>query len=150
MASYTDNDTMTKRSNKNGRRKAKRVPPSFASDVVGQNIRNAVSGSYYDVYVGSKLERQFFKVCGKSTYKVNSEGVVLDDGYNMSSFYYDTPEQYETHKDIVLSQEIKDKWLKKHYNVCNAAHEDSMDELNEAMDDLDDSIDVTSNVTSNE
>lgn len=108
----TDNEVYTtpepRKSGK--RRKSKRVLPSFASDIHGKNIRNAMTGTYYDEKVGSPEERRFFKVVGKSSFKMNSEGVILDEGYNMSSFYYDCPEQYEEHKNVVLPMALKDKW----------------------------------------
>ena len=112
--SIAQNDTReytTKEKHKtNKKKRSRRVLPSFASDVHGAHIRNAVTGSYYDERVESLKERKFFKVSGKSSFKMNSDGVVLDEGYNMSSFYYDNPEQYEEHKNVVVSREVKDKW----------------------------------------
>ena len=108
----TDNEVYTtpepRKSGK--RRKSRRVPPSFASDTHGKHIRNAMTGSYYDEKVGSLEEKKFFKVARKSTFKMNSEGVVLDEGYNMSSFYYDSPEQYEEHRAVMLPRAVKDQW----------------------------------------
>ncbi len=112
--SIAQNDTReytTKEKHKNNkRRQSRRTLPSFASDVHGAQIRNAVTGSYYEERIGTLKEKKFFKVSGKSSFKMNSDGVVLDEGYNMSSFYYDNPEQYEKHKNVVVSQAVKDKW----------------------------------------
>ena len=146
----TDTEAYTKtESRKSGkRRKSRRMPPSFASDTHGQNIRNAVTGSYYNERVGTLEEKKFFKVSGKSTFKMNSEGVVLDEGYNMSSFYYDSPEQYEEHRNVVLPLSLKDKWHldasvggPAAQNVSSEPHFDAQYEVtSDDEDDLDEMI----------
>ena len=124
------------------RHRGKRAPVSFASDVHGMNIRNAATGSFYDERVGTLDERKFFKVTGKSTFKMNSEGVVLDEGYNMSSFYYDTPEQYEQHKNVVLAQDVKDKWYSRGESQQSKVVDGALDETNdEAAEEIGDMID---------
>ena len=130
---FTSNQVKTRHDKR--RRRGKRVPVSFASDVHGMNIRNAATGSFYDERVGTLDERKFFKVSGKSTFKMNSEGVVLDEGYNMSSFYYDTPEQYEQHKNVVLAQDVKDKWYSRECCAQSKAVNESLQETSSKNDD---------------
>ena len=136
------------------RRKSRKLPPSFASDQQGQNIRNAVTGSYYDERVGSIEEKRLFKVVGKSAFKMNSDGVVLDEGYNMSSFYYDSPEQYEQHKRTVLPSALKESWRlnavsdnSTAQNMSGAPHcdtyEDAMKDDVAELDDMVDGLDKT-------
>lgn len=129
-------------------RRGKRVPISVASDVHGMNIRNAVTGSIYDERVGTLDERKFFKVTGKSTFKMNSEGLVIDEGYNMSSFYYDTPEQYEKHKNVVLTQDVKDKWYSNEETQESKTIDTALDETNnEDGEEIGDMIDRLKNIS---
>lgn len=143
---FTRNKVKTR--NDKRRRRGNRVPISFASDVHGMNIRNAATGSFYDERVGTLDERKFFKVVGKSTFKMNSEGVVLDEGYNMSSFYYDTPEQYEQHKNVVLAQDVKDKWYSREetqQSKLDGALDETKDEDDEEIGDMIDRVKTISN-----
>ena len=100
----------SRNTNNGKRRKPKKVPLSFASDVVGMRIRNAATGSEYDERVGSVDEKRFFKVSGKSRVKYDKDGNMIAEGYDMSLFYYDNPEQYEKHRNVTLSQTLKDEW----------------------------------------
>ena len=150
MDTQQDGFTRNKVKNRNDkrRRRGNRVPISFASDVHGMNIRNAATGSFYDERVGTLDERKFFKVVGKSTFKMNSEGVVLDEGYNMSSFYYDTPEQYEQHKNVVLAQDVKDKWYSREetqQSKLDGALDETKDEDDEEIGDMIDRVKTISN-----
>ena len=150
MDTQQDGFTRNKVKNRNDkrRRRGNRVPISFASDVHGMNIRNAATGSFYDERVGTLDERKFFKVVGKSTFKMNSEGVVLDEGYNMSSFYYDTPEQYEQHKNVVLAQDVKDKWYSRgetQQSKLDGALDETKDEDDEEIGDMIDRVKTISN-----
>lgn len=74
-------------------------------------IRNASTGYRYrddhpklKYLVGSRQEDLFFKV-------VISNG---ETGNNPVFLFYDSPEQFEKHQKILLSQPIKEKWYKKH------------------------------------
>ena len=143
----TDTAVYTKtESRKNSKhRKSRKTPPSFASDAHGQHIRNAVTGSYYEERVGTIEEKKFFKVAGKSVFKMNSGGVILDEGYHMSSFYYDSPEQYEKHKNVVLPLALKDSWHLNAsvddpavQNISSALNFDAQYDADAASDDEDD------------
>lgn len=140
---FTTNQSQVRSDKK--RRKGRRIPVSFASDVHGMNIRNAATGSYYDERVGTVDEKRFFKVSGRSMFKINDDGVVVDEGYNMSSFYYDTPEQYEQHKNVVLSQDVKDKWYSRGSFVETRAIDETLNE-NSDEDDIDEMMSRLKNI----
>ena len=73
----------------------------FMQDKQGRNIINALTGFIYPVKVGSKEEKQFWRVM-IPYYKDGSwEGVKL---------FYDSPEQFESHKGIMLDNYVKQKW----------------------------------------
>ena len=73
----------------------------FMQDRQGRNIINALTGFIYPVKVGSKEEKQFWRVM-IPYYKDGSwEGVKL---------FYDSPEQFESHKGIMLDNYVKQKW----------------------------------------
>lgn len=70
----------------------------------GRLIRNAVNGSTYLSYrVGSADEDLFFSV-------ILASG---ETGKTPAILFYDTPEQYEAHFHVSLSDEAKRRWLVK-------------------------------------
>ena len=72
----------------------------------GKLIRNAVSGSYYNILTGSSDEDLLFKVIDSTGYGRNKrrEPIML---------YYDSPEEYENHHFTLVSPAIKEKWKQK-------------------------------------
>jgi hypothetical protein len=76
----------------------------FGSALYGP-IRNAVDGTYYNMNVGDRDEEQLFKV-------------ILADGKfgrkDPLMLYYDSPDQYERHRQTTVSQETKEKWHQRH------------------------------------
>lgn len=71
----------------------------------GKPIRDAVTGSRMSKHlVGSQDENLYFKVALATGQLKNTEGHVL---------FYDSPEQFERHMRIKVSQEIKQKWSDK-------------------------------------
>lgn len=84
----------------------KRVIPIefYSSGATGTIITHAISGNKQKGYiVGSINEDLFFKVSFCSN-KTSNEHVTL--------FYY-SPEEYESHQLVTLSDSIKDKWREK-------------------------------------
>jgi len=84
----------------------KRVIPIefYSSGAIGNFITHAISGTKEkDHIVGSINEDLFFKVSFCNS-KVGSEHVTL--------FYY-SPEEYESHQLVNLSDSIKNKWREK-------------------------------------
>lgn len=78
----------------------------FGTGTTGSRIRNAVTGTAYPYFVGSKQEDLFFKIVD-TTGKGKTEPLML---------YYDNPEQYETHQYTVLEPKIKTIWNVKY--IC--------------------------------
>ena len=66
----------------------------------------------------------------------------------MSSFYYDTPEQYEQHKNVVLAQDVKDKWYSREetqQSKLDGALDETKDEDDEEIGDMIDRVKTISN-----
>ena len=81
----------------------------FMQDKQGRNIINALTGFIYPFKVGSKEEKQFWRVM-IPYYKDGSwEGVKL---------FYDSPEQFENHKGITVDNYVKQKW-RNNINIAN-------------------------------
>ena len=79
------------------------------STTPGLMICDAITGSKYKEYrVGTFNEHLFFKV-RLSTGEFGKKCV--------DSLYFDSPEQYERHMKTTLSQNIKEKWLKKSMEI---------------------------------
>ena len=96
--------------NKYGRIKLTKIDV-YTSGVIGSNIRNAVTGEYYDSLVGSKDEDLFFKV-KLSTGECNSK-----NGSN--TLFYNSPEEFEKYDNMVeLDESVKELWrLKKNLRM---------------------------------
>jgi hypothetical protein len=80
----------------------------YGSGQQGTKIRNAVTGQRYPYLVGSSSEDLFFKVSDTTGRKGRKFTLTL---------FYDSPEQYENHCFTTVSQEIKNKWQKKHMEM---------------------------------
>jgi hypothetical protein len=79
------------------------------SNTPGTMICDAITGNKYKEYrVGSLNEHLFFKV-RLSTGEFEKKCV--------DSLFFDSPEQYERHMKTTLSQDIKEKWLKKSMEI---------------------------------
>jgi hypothetical protein len=75
----------------------------FSTGPIGSNIRDAVTGVYYSSIVGSKEEHLYFKV-GDQTCENGKYGLTL---------FYSSPEEYESHEHVKLSDEDKKRWFEK-------------------------------------
>lgn len=71
----------------------------------GLNIRNAISGSYYNHKTGTFDEHLYFKVID-----------TCYSGKNPYLLFYESPEQFERHYICNVSKETKRKWLER-YNA---------------------------------
>lgn len=75
----------------------------YGSGDVGSTIRDAESGQYYRGHlVGSHDENLYFKT-----------SYTLTKSQDSLMLYYLSPEHYERHQFIVLSNDIKQKWYEK-------------------------------------
>jgi len=89
-------------------------------------IRNAVTGLWYrddhpkcKYLVGSVQEDIFFKV------RISTGEMEVFSRNNRTNamnplLFYDSPEQYERHQRMTLSQPLKEKWHEKHRRRCIA------------------------------
>jgi hypothetical protein len=80
-------------------------------------IRNAITGMWYShdhpkckYLVGSAQEELFFKA---SLCTGEDELYYRDNRKNSLLLFYDSPEQFERHQKITLSQPLKEKWHEK-------------------------------------
>jgi len=95
-----------------GNDKAFRVVVYSSGTTPGSLIRNAVNGARTNYRVGYAEEDMFFS-CSFATGEV---------GQTTGLLFYDTPEQYEAHFRVSLSDEIKSRWLVK-YNAARLSLE---------------------------
>ncbi len=72
----------------------------YASNGFGSNIRDAVTGTYYNYKVGSKDENRFFSVVDCSGSKSNSSLL----------FFYQSPNHYESVNKTSLSEHTHFRW----------------------------------------
>jgi hypothetical protein len=80
----------------------------YGSGQIGSRIRNAVTGQYYNYVVGSVDEDLVFKVIDAVGRNGRKDPLFL---------FYDTPEQYENHQFVKLSQGIKEKWYQRNLDA---------------------------------
>ncbi len=73
----------------------------YGSGQVGSRARNAVSGSKYNILVGSKEQDKLYAVALCTGENGNKSPIFM---------YYDSPEQYESHLLSRLDIENKTKW----------------------------------------
>tara|TARA_B000000475_G_C15970227_1_gene436749 strand:- start:155 stop:538 length:384 start_codon:yes stop_codon:yes gene_type:complete len=86
--------------------RAKKTKKDFHSNnEPGQTIVNAVSGTpYYGYKVGSKDEHQFWRV----TIPVTNEELTTT-----AKLFYESPEEYEIHRNVEVDDSIKRSWRNK-------------------------------------
>jgi hypothetical protein len=89
---------------RDGKYYKKPVIECYGSGQIGSLIRNAVTGQYYPYRVGNTEEDTFFKVIDAVGRDGRKEPLIL---------YYDSPEQYENHQFVTVSQVIKESWHKR-------------------------------------
>lgn len=70
----------------------------------GKKIRNAINGAYTNCIVGSFDEDLFFKI-RLLTDKCDED---------LTTLYYDSPEQYEKHFNDIIDDVTKEKWKNKY------------------------------------
>jgi hypothetical protein len=80
------------------------IVDNYGSGPYGSLARNAITGLTYNIKVGSKDEDLLFKVSLTTCRPKRRDPLTL---------YYDSPEQYEKHHIVCVSNAIKQKWLEK-------------------------------------
>ena len=80
----------------------------FSSNVMGAPIVNAITGVKYPWSVGSFEENHLWKVANCTR-------------FTPMTYFYDSPEQYETYRKVQLDPESKAYWhtLQKQLNTTN-------------------------------
>ena len=81
----------------------------FASGGVGTNIRDAVTGVYYNYKVGSKDEDRFFSVADCSGTK--SKSSIL--------YFYQSPNHYETVNKTTVNENTHYRWNQLQAQLAN-------------------------------
>lgn len=94
---------------KNKKGKTNKVDVFSVVNVCGNNIRDAITGSFYNIKIGSFQSGQFFILKDYTDKSIPVDHV----------FFYNTPEDYERHTNTELSVSIKKKWYDRYnkYNV---------------------------------
>jgi hypothetical protein len=91
----------------------------YYSDIVGDGIRDAITGARYPWKVGSFDERRFFKVRSTIAYANHKAKGVQDlCGRSARQAFYETPFSYMNHQSVVLSDDSVKDW----YNKANALY----------------------------
>jgi hypothetical protein len=88
----------------NGTTKNKKLEV-YASGDTGSNIRDAITGSYYNLKVGSDDEDYFFKV-RMSTGELKTKN-------NSTLLFFNTPNEYERYLNTTINQDTINKWEEK-------------------------------------
>ena len=113
---------VVKQSQKNKTGKPLLLEYFTTKNVNGNPIRNARTGYLYSQYrVGQINEFLFFKtrLCTEESYEAQMFSLrQLSQKTNIPMYekpepdllFYDSPEEYENHHQVTLSQELKDKW----------------------------------------
>lgn len=83
----------------------------YYSDVVGNTIRDAITGARMPWTVGSTDERRFFKVRSTTAYANSHAKGVLDCGDNsVRQAFYETPNSYMNHHAVILENDLVNTW----------------------------------------
>jgi hypothetical protein len=77
----------------------------YTSSGIGNHIRNAETGEYYESRVGTNDEMLFFSVIITS-HKCKSKN-------SSNTLFYQSPEQYMSHFNTMLNRNIIDSWYKR-------------------------------------
>ena len=81
----------------------------YASSGVGSNIRDAVTGAYYNYKVGSKDEDRFFSVVDCTGTK--SKSSIL--------FFYQSPNHYESVNKTTVNEDTHYRWARSQEQFAN-------------------------------
>jgi len=117
--SYDPNDTMENEQSLIPTRSSQNTKKQncYYSDVVGEYIKDAVTGAKYPWRVGSIDEQRFFRVTYTRGYIDPSRKSEYNNSMGRSSkkAFYENPEAYLNHVkyNVVLDRDIIDNWYAK-------------------------------------
>ena len=89
---------------------------TYYSDIVGESIKDAVTGATYPWKVGSKEEDKFFRViitCNQCELNVNGR-THNTMGRGVHKAFYDSPKSYMEHHKCVLDDDLIKTWEIRH------------------------------------
>ena len=87
----------------------------YPSNNEGKRIVDAVTGAEYQWVIGTYEEKRFFKVMDVSD-NMESNGERLYNKRTPKCLYYQSPESYMKHKNVVLEETVIRDWYNK-YNL---------------------------------
>lgn len=87
----------------------------YPSNVEGERIIDAVTGAKYPWRVGTYEEKRFFKVIDASDI-METNGKQSYNKRSSNFLYYQSPESYMKHKNVVLEESVITEWYNK-YNL---------------------------------
>jgi hypothetical protein len=120
MATSMDNENISNSSEQEKDRIYEPYKKVYYSDVVGSPILDAVTGAKYPFKVGSLDEKKFFKVRSTMAYKNRSAKTPNPTCASVANqAFYENPQSYMRHHDVVLSKEILDNWNKRNVVVTD-------------------------------
>jgi hypothetical protein len=83
----------------------------YYSDIVGSNIRDAITGARVPWNVGSTNERRFFKVMSNTAYSnPHAKGALGCSGKSARQAFYETPHSYMKHHSVMLDDAVVKAW----------------------------------------
>ena len=85
---------------------------TYYSDIVGESIKDAVTGATYPWKVGSKEEEKFFRViitCNPSELIIKGK-INNTMGRGVHKAFYDSPKSYMEHHKCVLDDNLIKEW----------------------------------------
>ena len=94
---FNPNDYIPKKEEKTKKKKYYK-----SSTHVGAHIVNAETGQVYKHLVGSKDECRYYTV-------------MINEGKEGVKLFYNTPEQYESHRNVELDDNLKVEWHNKEH-----------------------------------
>ena len=85
---------------------------TYYSDIVGDSIKDAVTGATYPWKVGSKEEEKFFRVIITSNpSELIAKGKMHNTmGRGVHKAFYDSPKSYMEHHKCILDDNLTKEW----------------------------------------
>ena len=83
----------------------------YYSDIVGTSILDAITGTKYIAKVGSKDEKNFFKVKSTTAYRNQLAKLQNQPSYTTTNqAFYKNPQEYMDYHKVKLSDDILEAW----------------------------------------
>jgi len=89
----------------------------YYSDIVGEYIKDAITGVQYPYRVGTKGEESFFRVVITTTPTSQARSSVIGRGVHKA--FYDSPHSYMKHHNCVLDEEFVENWYEQRKDSSN-------------------------------